>query len=251
MGVRIFSNVNPHLAVRVIVHHLLYDAAMIARITGTLVDLQSDTALIAPGSSPGSDPGVIYEVLLPAFVTQRFAPSLGKTVTLHTLHFLEGQNQGAMFLPRLAGFLTPADKAFYQLMTTVKGIGHRRALRALVLPTDQLAMAIADRDIKLLQTMPEVGKKTAETIALTLRDKVEPFLNAPRASSPGDPDIALDPSRSTTASGGLARSAVEALVTLGEDRGKALAWVDQIMQQDERPETIEELIAAVYRLKAG
>lgn len=238
---------------------------MIARITGQLVDLENDTALIAPGSAPGStpgstpgsapgsDPGVIYEILLPAFVSQRLAPSIGQTITLHTLYFLEGQNQGAMFLPRLAGFLTPADKAFYQLLTTVKGIGHRRGLRALVLPTDQLAAAIADRDIKLLQTMPEVGKKTAETIALTLRDKVERFLDAPRAASPGDPDLASDVSTAATPSGGgrLARGAVEALVTLGEDRAKALAWVDQVMQSDERPETIEELIAAVYRLKAA
>jgi Holliday junction DNA helicase RuvA len=216
---------------------------MIARITGQLVDLQSDTAFIE------ATPGIVHEVLLPAFVTQRLAPSLSKTVTLHTLHFLEGQNQGAMFLPRLAGFLTPADKAFYQLMTTVKGIGHRRALRALVLPTDQLAMAIADRDIKLLQTMPEVGKKTAETIALTLRDKVDEFLNAPRASSPGDPDV-VDVAPSTPTNS-LSRGAVEALVTLGEDRARALAWVDQVMQSDERPETIEELIAAVYRLKAA
>ena len=216
---------------------------MIARITGQLIDLQADTALIE------ASPGIVHEVLLPASATQRLAPSLGQTVTLHTLHFLEGQNQGAMFLPRLAGFLTPADKAFYQLMTTVKGIGHRRALRALVLPTDQLAMAIADRDIKLLQTMPEVGKKTAETIALTLRDKVDEFLHAPRASSPGDPDV-VDVAPSTLTSS-LARGAVEALVTLGEDRARALAWVDQVMQSDERPETIEELIAAVYRLKAA
>ncbi|MGB0769040.1 MAG: hypothetical protein ACPGYV_15190, partial [Phycisphaeraceae bacterium] len=85
---------------------------MIARITGKLIDLQSDTALIAPNAAEdAASTGLIYEVLLPAFVTQRLAPSLGQTVTLHTLHFLEGQNQGAMFLPRLAGFLTPADKA--------------------------------------------------------------------------------------------------------------------------------------------
>lgn len=215
---------------------------MIARITGTLVDLTSDTALIE------ATPGLLHELLLPAFVTQRLAPSISQTVTLHTLHFLESQNQGALFLPRLAGFLTPADKAFYQLMTTVKGIGHRRALRALVLPTHQLAMAIADRDIKLLQTMPEVGKKTAETIALTLRDKVDPFLNAPRTSTPGDPDSFADGSAAPIDS--LARNAVEALVSLGEDRAKALAWIDQIMQADDRPDTIEALIAAAFRLKA-
>ena len=220
---------------------------MIARITGQLIDLQSDHAHVEASA------GVVYELMLPAFAAQRLAPSLGQAVTLHTLHFLESQNQGATFLPRLAGFLTPADKAFYELFVTVKGIGHRRALRALVLPVDQLAAAIADRDIKLLQTMPEVGKKTAETIALTLRDKVDRFLNAPRAATPGDPDFssAAGSAVATFGGGSLARGAVEALVALGEDRARALAWVDQVMQSDERPETIEELIAAVYRLKAA
>ena len=218
---------------------------MIARITGQLVDIQNDTALVE------ASPGIVHELLLPAYATQRLAPLIGQAVTLHTLHYLESQNQGATFLPRLAGFLTPADKAFYELFVTVKGIGHRRALRALVLPVDQIALAIADRDIKILQTMPEVGKKTAETIALTLRDKIEPFLNAPRAASPNDPDLAAAVSTPAPAGGSLARSAVEALVALGEDRARALGWVDQVMQSDERPETIEELIAAVYRLKAA
>ena len=215
---------------------------MIARITGTLIDLQGDTALIE------ASPGIAHELLLPAFVAQRLAPSIGQAVTLHTLHFLESQNQGATFLPRLAGFLSPTDKAFYLLLVTVKGIGHRRALRALVLPVDQLVTAIVDRDIKLLQTMPEVGKKTAETIALTLRDKVDAFLNAPRAATPGDPDLADAPSTPTNS---IARSAVEALVALGEDRARALAWVDQVMQSDDRPDTIEDVIAAVYRVKAA
>ena len=51
---------------------------MIARITGILVDLQADTALIE------ASPGIVHELLLPAFVTQRLAPSLSQTVTLHT-----------------------------------------------------------------------------------------------------------------------------------------------------------------------
>ncbi len=221
--------------------------AMIARVTGNLIDLLGDLAHIEVS------PGLVYELLLPAFVAHRLGPSIGKPVTLYTLHYLESQNQGASFLPRLAGFLTPADKAFFQLLITVKGIGNRKALRALALPTHQLAGAIADRDISLLQTMPEIGKKTAETIVLTLREKVDQFLNAPRAATPNDPDLA-GASASTPmgiGTGTLSRSAIEALVALGEDRARALAWVDQIMSRDERPETVEALIAAVYRLKAS
>ncbi|XAL98191.1 helix-hairpin-helix domain-containing protein [Phycisphaeraceae bacterium D3-23] len=154
---------------------------MIASVTGTLTDLLGETAYLDPGH------GLVYEVLLPAFAAHRLAVSVGQPVTLHTLHFMESNNQGATYLPRLAGFLSVDDRAFYELFVTCKGIGHKRALRAMVLPTHQLALAIADRDVKTLQTMPEVGKKTAETIAVTLRDKVERFIT-PGSGAAGTTD---------------------------------------------------------------
>ena len=221
---------------------------MITRLTGTLIDLSSDRATLDPGQ------GLVYEVLLPSFAAQRLSISLGKAVTLYTLYYMESQNQGATFLPRLAGFLSPQDKAFFELFVTVKGIGNRKALRAMVLPTHQLAMAIADRDLKLLQTMPEIGRKMAETITVTLRDKVESYLNAPRSVAPNDSDQGGQgtggvnaPSRATS----LSRSAVEVLVQLGEERGRAMELVDRVLSQDDAPGEIDALVAAVYRLKAG
>ena len=216
---------------------------MIARFTGTLTDIAADRAYLDDGQ------GVVYEVLLPAYAAQRLSVSLGQSVTLHTLHYLESQNQGATFLPRLAGFLSKEDKAFYELFTTVKGIGNRKALRAMVLATHQLAGAIADRDLKLLQTMPEIGKKMAETIVVTLRDKVDPYLNAPRSAGPNDPD--LPGGGPAPAGSSLSRSAVEVLVQLGENRVQAMAWIDQVLAQDDAPAEIDAIIAAVYRLKAG
>ena len=47
---------------------------MIVRITGTLIDLTADTAHLDTSN------GLVHEVLLPAFVVQRLAPSLGKPV---------------------------------------------------------------------------------------------------------------------------------------------------------------------------
>ncbi|MEM9021833.1 MAG: Holliday junction branch migration protein RuvA [Planctomycetota bacterium] len=219
---------------------------MITRLTGTLTDLAADRATLDPGQ------GVVYEVLLPSFASQRLSISLGKPVTLHTLYYLESQNQGATFLPRLAGFLSPQDKAFFELFVTVKGIGNRKALRAMVLPTHQLAMAIADRDLKLLQTMPEIGKKMAETIAVTLRDKVDRYLDAPRPATPGAPDAggqASEPTRETGQGTSLSRSVVEVLVQLGEPRVQALAWVDEVLSQQDAPKEVDAVIAAVYRLK--
>jgi len=157
---------------------------MIARIEGTLTGVEGDAALIY------TEGGLTYEVLLPAFTVHRLAAQTDQPVTLHTLQFLESQNQGASFIPRLAGFLTAQDKAFYELLVTAKGIGYRRALRAMTISTPQIAAAIADRDIATLQTLPEIGKRTAENLTVNLRDKVERFAthahDLPEASALGD-----------------------------------------------------------------
>lgn len=217
---------------------------MIASVTGTLTDLQGETAYLDPGH------GLVYALMLPAFAAHRLAVSIGRPITLHTLQFLESNNQGATYLPRLAGFLSADDRAFYELFVTCKGIGHKRALRAMVLPTHQLALAIADRDVKLLQTMPEVGKKTAETIALTLRDKVERFIGTPTPPSPGDPDVGGAATETGPATS-LQRGAIEVLLQLGENRAQAMLWIDQALSQDDPPTDVQSLVAAVYRIKGG
>lgn len=216
---------------------------MIASVTGTLTDLRGETAYVDAGY------GVVYELLLPAFAAHRLAVSAGQVVTLHTLHFLESNNQGATYLPRLAGFLTVDDRAFYELFVTCKGIGHKRALRAMVLPTHQLALAIADRDVKLLQTMPEVGKKTAETIAVTLRDKVERFIAPGSGGSGAAVGTAGDGAGGPATS--LQRGAIEVLLQLGEQRAQAMVWIDEALAQDDAPGEVDQLVAAVYRIKGG
>lgn len=218
---------------------------MIARITGQLDALQPGSIILTPSAAPGQL-SLAYEVLTPEFVLARLAGSIGKPVTLHTLHFLEGQNQGAMFLPRLAGFLTPEDRAFFKVFTEVKGIGYRKALRALTLDTATLAAAIANRDIKLLQTLPEVGKRTAETIVVTLKDKVDAFLTQPRSKIDGDASD-FGPTGPT----GIAGEALGVLVQLGEPRQDALRWIELILSQDDPPEDTEALVAAVFSRRGG
>lgn len=216
---------------------------MLARITGTLDTLEADpdAALI------DLPDGRTYRALLPAYASARLGGSLGQTVTLHTLEYLETHNQGATFAPRLAGFLTPGDLKFFELLTTVKGLGPRRALRAMVMDTAALALAVAERDLKLIQTMPEVGKKTAETIVLTLKDKVEPFLKAmPSGGAGGD---AIDLGGGPTVPPGPGREAVEVLVQLGEDRRQAMQWVERIQSADDAPADADAIVAAVYALR--
>lgn len=215
---------------------------MICKIHGVLEAIEENTAIIrAPGA-------LSYEVLVSAFTAARLGASIDQEITLHTLHYLEGQNQGATMYPRLAGFLDPADRDFFELFTTTKGIGNKRALRAMTMATGQIAAAIADRDLATLQSLPEVGRRTAETIVAALHGKVDRFIGSASGGSAAAAGGAPQPAST------MAREAVEALVQLGEVRQQALQWVDQALRQageDDRPRDASELIAHVYRIKAG
>ena len=195
---------------------------MISRLTGRLEAVEADKALVDPGH------GLVYEVLLPAFAATRLSVQTDQTVTLYTFEFFESTAQGATMFPRLAGFLSPQDKAFFELFVTCKGIGHKRALRAMILDTQTVAGAIADRDAKLIQTMPEVGKKLAETIVVTLRDKVEHFVS--EAVYPSSPTASgASDGAAPTPGGNLAREALEVLIQLGENRTQAVQWIDRVL----------------------
>ena len=224
---------------------------MIAKIEGTLEAIEGGTALVRPMGG-----GLTYEVLLPAFTSGRLTGRIGSTVCLHTLSFLESLNQGNTLIPRLAGFLSRRDQQFYELFVTCKGIGHRRALRAMALSTDQIAAAIADRDLALLQSLPEIGRRTAETITATLRGKVDPFV---ADAAYGDADAATTPAPTPAtrpAGTSLAREALEVLLTLGENRTQAVAWIDQALATDGddgrpfHPTDVQQLINRVYQIKA-
>jgi len=214
---------------------------MICRITGQLEAIENGKARVA------LDGGLSYEVLLPAYASARLGASIDTAVTLHTIHFLEGSSQGSNFIPRLAGFLTETDKAFYELFTTVKGIGARKALRAMTLDTAQIAGAIAERDTKMLQSLPEIGKRMSETIVATLHGKVDRFVS----------DAAYGPGREA-ASGGAARpgraasrEALEVLLQLGENRTQAVAWIDQVLTRDPEIDDAQVIITEVFKVKSG
>lgn len=203
---------------------------MITQLSGTLTAIEDGAAHVQCGE-------LTYEVLVPAADTMALAARIGQPVRFHTLHYLEGQGQGSSFWPRLIGFQHASDRAFFELFTTVKGIGNRKALRALQLPFAQVAEAIAARDHALLQSLPEIGKRTAETICVELKDKVDPFVRgfgAPAAAAPGKP-AARGP---ITAEGKLmsaARDAVEVLAQLGHSKPAARDMVERVLAREDLP----------------
>ncbi len=221
---------------------------MITSIHGRLEAILSDRVCIR------INPGITLEAMVSSYTASRLEGQVGREVTLDTLSFLESQNQGALFLPRLAGFLNSQEKRFFELFVTTKGIGYRRGLRALSLPAAQIAQAIAEHDVKLLQTLPEIGRKMAENLVLELKEKVEKFLDSPVTGSGADVAAdASDPSTTSTPAQEhrtAVREALDVLTQLGENRAEAALQLDQALRHllaaEEAIDT-QGLISRVYQ----
>ena len=229
---------------------------MISKIQGILEELDGQSAFIRLDAMGTDGLGMTYQVLLAAYAAARLggqgaqAGRIGQPIVLHTLHYLESQNQGAVLIPRLAGFLSPHDRAFFQLFTTVKGIGNRKALRAMTIDTGRIAAAIADRDLAILQSLPEIGRRTAETIVATLRGKVDEFVSA-HAYGSADAAGSTESSTQQSPPTPMGRQAMEILLQLGENRIQAIQWIDRAQMEDNPPKDTQQLLERVYQLKSG
>ncbi len=203
---------------------------MIARIAGRLEHVSAGAALVAAGD------GLWYEVLVPAFDVDRLARRVGQDVVLHTIHYVEGDPAHGVQTPRLVGFQAEADRDFFRLFTTVKGVGVKKALRALVRPVGEVAAAIEAKDTRLLVALPEIGRRTAEQIIAELHGKVQDFAGPVAAAVEAMPAAASE--------------ALAVLVQLGERRADAAALVERVLAVD--PDAgAEAIIQHVYKLKAG
>jgi len=210
---------------------------MISRITGTLESVE--TGRVTLGIAGGA---LSVDVEIPASLSQALAMQGRDEVTLHTRVLLEGAAQGAHLTPRLLGFASPRDLRFFELFTTVKGVGPRKALRALAIPTERIARAIAERDTTALKALPEIGARTAETIVAELRGKVDAFLEGGEA-------IEAKPEAGGRTMADAAKQAVEALVRLGEPRSEAERLVERAMERDETLDSPDAVLAAAFALR--
>ncbi len=216
---------------------------MIVRVRGTVESVEQNAVRLRLSGSEG----VWIEAHAPMVVAHELLGRVGEEVELHTVALLEQAAQGTTITPRLLGFLRSEEKRLFELLTTVKGLGPRRALRSMSLPAGEIARAIADGDVKTLRTLPEIGKRLAETVVVDLREKAEPLA----AGSPGvGVDGAVEP-KPAGAGGGAAlgeeaRRAVEALVRLGETRASAEDRVRAILSQPDAPTDADSLLAAAF-----
>jgi Holliday junction DNA helicase RuvA len=154
---------------------------MIALLRGTLLEKHPNQAIVDAG-------GVGYDVTIPVS-TFTHLPDAGAEVRLR-IHTHVREDALALY-----GFLTPEEKALFEKLIGVSGIGPTLAVKVLSgVAAPDLILAIQRGEVERLVRIPGVGKKTAERMVLELRDKLpavsgaEPQAPAP-ALTPVDQDV--------------------------------------------------------------
>ena len=85
----------------------------------------------------------------------------------------------------LYGFYSKAEKRFFEMLTSVSGIGPKAALSILSANTpDGLALAVSSGNEKALTVAPGIGKKIAQRVILELKDKLGANLELDFSSGP-------------------------------------------------------------------
>ena len=154
--------------------------------------------------------GVGYDVTIPVSAYSSL-PEKGAEVRLH-IHTHVREDALALF-----GFVSASDKALFEKLITVSGIGPKLAVTALSgLAAPELAAAIRSGAIEQLVRIPGVGKKTAERMILELRDKLDIAGIAARPDA-APPRSAFDANEEDVISAlmnfGASRASAEAAVT--------------------------------------
>lgn len=218
---------------------------MLTRLTGTLESVgDALTITTGPFALRVEAPRYLLDRLGAEDAEGQPSAAIGQPITLCTRLDLESHNQGTSFSPRLVAFATPDEREFFDLFTSVKGLGTRRALRALAREPAVIAAWIVAKDAKALTQLPEIGKRLAETVIAELSGKVDRFASElAMDAGPIPRRVPMpEPSRLPPA----AEEALAALMALGESRPDAERKVQTAMTKAGPEADANELIGTVF-----
>lgn len=178
--------------------------------------------------------GVGYQINC-SMNTLAAAPALGETMRCYTYLSVR---EDAM---ELFGFASREEKRMFLSLTGVSGVGPKMALALLgSMPLKELNLAILLGDVTALSRAPGIGKKTAQRIALELKDKVsQEDVSAVSAGGAA-------PVQSMAAD--CVTEALEALQALGYTPTEARNAVQSVRDQSDKT---DELIKLALRSMAG
>ena len=183
---------------------------MFAHFDGVVAEKTADAIVLDVG-------GVGY-LLNVSGATLQACPAVGERFKLYSVLNVR---EDAM---ELFGFYSREEKAMYERLRGVTGVGSRTALQILsALSVRDLSIALVAGDVQALTRVPGIGKKTAQRLVLELKDKVDDaqLTGAGAAQAP-------------KTQAGPEAEAVAALTALGYSASEAAKAVSKVSGQTQK-----------------
>lgn len=158
-------------------------------------------------------------------------------ISLNTYAHIQNLDKGKLYTylqikedgHTLYGFFDKEEKEIFIQLISVSGVGASTARMMLShLKPAEVSKAIVQNNVKLLESVKGIGKKTAERLVLELRDKVTKAVT----------DLTVP----VTAGNRLQQDALNALVSLGISRPQAESAIQKINHTEPDINNLEELI---------
>lgn len=131
---------------------------MIAQLSGTVTEIQSDAVVISVGGI-----GLLVMASPAALATIR----IGELVSMYTTMVVREDSL------TLFGFDSKESREMFDVVQSVSGFGPKLAFTLLShMPPEQLKNAIATENISAIKSTPGVGVKGAQRLVLELKDKI-------------------------------------------------------------------------------
>ena len=184
---------------------------MIAYLSGKLLEKEANSVIVDVG-------GVGYDVMIPLSTFYDLG-EIGEDVSLRIFTYVR---EDAL---QLFGFKTIRERELFLLLISVSGIGPKSAITALSgMSADEIIGAIRQNNLARLNSIPGVGKKTAERLVIELRDKIAKLsaVASEEMKSEGIPQTSGDD---------VYDDAISALSNLGYQRNAAEKALKQAMQE--------------------
>ena len=201
---------------------------MIALLEGTVVEKSEGEVVLLAG-------GIGFRLLC-SMTTLAALPAAGGTCRLYT-HFNVREDAMELF-----GFVQREERDMFRHLIAVSGIGPKSALFVLgSMPLADLRLAILTGDLAALSRAPGIGKKTAQRIALELKEKVSEgeLLSA----SPSGPSLSAQDLHEDCVT-----EAMAALQALGYTASEAAGAVAKVKDQTNQA---SELVRLALKNMAG
>jgi Holliday junction DNA helicase RuvA len=184
--------------------------------------------------------GVGYRVFIP-LSTYYALPETGENLNLRIVTIVRED------VFNLFGFLTQEEQEIFEHLISVSKIGPKLGLNTLSgMSADELKEAIMQGDIEKINSIPGIGKKTAERIVLELKEKVGKVVL--------DTSSIIDSAVHSTKT--ELKDALSALINLGYKKPAAELALKKVTvglknNENEKNATVESLIKGALKILSG